>query len=244
MAAGSRRGDSIHWRSRRPPIGVTVASRVSSSVQPAGAGAERLDQLEVAPGHLVEPEEGIAPADHGAGEVGQARRLELGEVAQQGARGADGGRVVGAHAEAVERGEPNRRASSSRARSGSNSQGSRTVRSDTVLERRARRRRGARPPPGPGAPAPRRARRRRAVSSRNSPVLRSTAASPHRAALAAERERDQEVVPRPGQPALLHQRAGRHRLDHLAAHQPPGQLRVLHLLADGDAVAGATSWRR
>ena len=34
MAAGSRSGESSHCRSRRPPIGVTVASIVSSRVQP------------------------------------------------------------------------------------------------------------------------------------------------------------------------------------------------------------------
>ena len=39
--------------------------------------------------------------------------------------------------------------------------------------------------------------------------------------------------------SLLEHGAGRHRLDDLAADEPARQLRVLHLLADGDAVPGA-----
>ena len=71
MAAGSRSGDSSHCRSRRAPIGVTVASTSRAACTPH-PGPERLHQLEVTAGHLVEPEEGIVPAHDRPSEVRQA----------------------------------------------------------------------------------------------------------------------------------------------------------------------------
>ena len=71
----------------------------------ARAGSERLDQLEVAAGHVVEPEEGVGAADEGTSEMGKAGRLQLAEVAEQGAGGAECGRIVGSETETVERGE-------------------------------------------------------------------------------------------------------------------------------------------
>ena len=77
MRAGSQSGESSQWRSRRAPIGVSGAVERSSSVAPSRAGAQRLHQLEVAAGHLVEPEVRVA-APHGrAREVRQAGGLEL-----------------------------------------------------------------------------------------------------------------------------------------------------------------------
>ena len=47
----------------------------------------------------------VATADRRTRQVGQPRRLQLLEVAQQGAGGADGRRVVGSEAESLERGD-------------------------------------------------------------------------------------------------------------------------------------------
>ena len=54
----------------------------------AGSGAERLHQLQVAPGHLVQPEIALGAAHRRPPEVGQAAGLELGEVAEDAAGGA------------------------------------------------------------------------------------------------------------------------------------------------------------
>ena len=50
MRSGSRSGDSIHWRNRRPPIGVTVRSMISRSVTPlaparSGSTSSRLRRV-------------------------------------------------------------------------------------------------------------------------------------------------------------------------------------------------------
>ena len=71
----------------------------------AGSGAERLHQLEVPARHVVEPEVGIDTADEWPGEVGKSGRLQLAQVAEQRAGGAERGRVAGADTEPIERGE-------------------------------------------------------------------------------------------------------------------------------------------
>ena len=59
-----------------------------------GTGHERLDQLQVAAGHLVEPEVRVAAAHGGARQVRHAAGLQLGEVAEQRTRRAQGRRVL------------------------------------------------------------------------------------------------------------------------------------------------------
>ncbi len=127
MAAGSRSGESSHWRSSRPPIGVTVASIVSSSVHPraparSGSTSSRLRRV-----ISSSQRKRVGAADDGPSEMGKAGRLQLAEVAEQGTGSAERGRIVGSETETVERGEGEAAASSSRARSASNSHASRST---------------------------------------------------------------------------------------------------------------------
>ena len=66
---------------------------------------QRLHQLEIAARHFVEPAEFVAAAQLGPAEVRKSLRLQLEDVAQQGAGGADARGVLGREAEAVERRE-------------------------------------------------------------------------------------------------------------------------------------------
>ena len=96
MAAGSRSGESSHWRSSRPPIGVTVASIVSSRVQPraparSGSTSSRLRRVISSSQRNASLRRTTRPR-----EMRQAGRLELAQVAEQGAGRADrGGRRRG-----------------------------------------------------------------------------------------------------------------------------------------------------
>jgi hypothetical protein len=65
-------------------------------------GAERFHQLEIPPGHLVDPEVARGAADRGPIEVQQSGRLELSDVAQQCAGRAKCRCVVRADAQAVQ----------------------------------------------------------------------------------------------------------------------------------------------
>ena len=195
-----------------------------------GAGAERLDQLEVPAGHLVEPEEGVAPADRRAGEVGQPGRLELGEVAEQRAAAPRAAASSGPTPRPSSEARAKRRASSSRARSGSNSQRLAHGEAGHAAAGSGGGVVGGHHDLG-GAEADERlgeSRLASSVSSRNSPVLRSIAASPTsppRSPLPRCRaDRAIQLFRAAGEPAFLEQRAGRHRLDHFAPHQPLGEL--------------------
>ena len=84
-------------------MGVRVRSIVSSSVAFRVPATQRLDQLEVAAGHLVEPEMGATAPHSGARQVRHAAGLEFGEIAQQCAGGAERRVVVLANAQSVER---------------------------------------------------------------------------------------------------------------------------------------------
>src|SRR2546427_9745059 len=77
---------AAHWSQRavddseqRRAVGVSPPS-----------GSKRLDQLEIAPRHLVERQHVAAAYDGGGREGRQAPGLQLPGVAQQRARGADG----------------------------------------------------------------------------------------------------------------------------------------------------------
>src|SRR5687767_4686949 len=70
------------------------------------AGAEGLDQFQIAPSHVVDPQELVASANYGAGQVGQSGRLEVGQVPEQCPCRAYGVVVVGGDTQAVEGGEP------------------------------------------------------------------------------------------------------------------------------------------
>ena len=203
IAAGSRSGESSHCRSSRAPIGVTVASIVSSSVSPRAPAPERLDQLEVSPGHLVEPEERVAAGAPRAAPGAAARPAAARRGSGAARRPRRRRRVVGVPTPSPSSvRERNRRASSSRASSGSNSQRSRTVRSARG-DRAGSVRVAGDDHFGRGEPAERlgQAAGRDRISSTNSPVLRSMAASPSRAS--ARRHRHHPVVAPAGDPAFL-----------------------------------------
>ena len=202
----------------------------------ARAGAQRLDQLEIAAGHLVEPEKGLAPADEGAAQVGQAGGLELDQIAEQGSRRADRRRVVRSHAESVER----------REREPAGELFACEIRielpalaggpEDAVLE--DERAVGGNDDFRRSQTAERLGHPRRVEGLEHefagAEIDRRQPRAPRLAA-----DRDQEVVPGAGEPALLKLRARRDGLDDLATHEAARELRVLHLLAHGNAVPGA-----
>ena len=217
----------------------------------ARAGAERLDELEVAAGHLVEPEVPVGAAHRGAGEVLEAAGLQLGEVAEQGAGGADGGVVGGAESEAVERGQVEAARQFLARQRGVELPALAGGAHHAVLEGQFRiGRRGH-------------FRRRQAAERFGERLVRHRfehelaggqidrcdadrpAAPLPRCSASRQAHRHQVVVPSPGQPPVFQQRAWRDGLDHLALDDPLGELRVLDLLADGHAQARApTNWRR
>src|SRR6185437_1457107 len=69
----------------------------------SGADAERLDQLQISAGHLVQPEKPTAPAHAGTSEVWQPTGLKLAEIAYQGSGRAQRRIVPSIDAEPVER---------------------------------------------------------------------------------------------------------------------------------------------
>ena len=241
IAAGSRSGESTQWRSSRAPIGVTVRSIVSSSVAlraPARSGStsSRLRRV-------ISSSQRCASlaADGGTGEVRQPAGLELGEIAEQGARGAD--------APARPRRptpRPSSEASQKRRRE--------LLAGELGIELPALAR-GAQGTPSPSrsplhrrrsdhlgrsqaARVPRPGRRPARVSSTNSPVVRSMAARPTLAVARRPQSpppssccaRRRASSPRSIAPGVTVSTTSRRTM-------PLAELGILHLLADGDAMA-------
>ncbi len=69
----------------------------------ASAASQRLDELEIAPRHVVERHDAARALDERRCQVRDAGGLQLTEIAQQCARSADRGRILGAHTESLER---------------------------------------------------------------------------------------------------------------------------------------------
>jgi hypothetical protein len=67
------------------------------------AAPQRFHEFEVAPRHLVEWHRAPGPLDGGPGQVRNARRLDLAQVAQQRAGRSDRGRVCRLHSESIKR---------------------------------------------------------------------------------------------------------------------------------------------
>ncbi len=198
-----------------------------------GAGAERLDQLEIASGHLIDPAEFVTAPHHGTPEVRQPRWLQLADVAKQRAGGADRRGIGRFEAETVERGQFE--------------SAGQLLAGKVGVEF---------PPVTPGAkdlgiggwfrgvvgeddlggtePADRLGERLGAGAfehelaggkvDRREPVAG---------------DGDQPVVPRPGDIFVVEEGAGSDRLDHGALDDPLGGPRILDLLADGDPVTGS-----
>ena len=127
-----------------------------------------------------------------------------------------------------------RRASSSRASAASNSQRSRVVRSAPVAwrQRGVRRHHHLR----------RAVARQRVGESVGGHALEQEFAGGEVDRRSQRRLRTTatiQLLRAPREPALLQHRARRHRLDHFAAHDALGELRVFHLLADRDAMPRA-----
>ena len=72
---------------------------------PAGPGSKRLYQLEVAPGHLINPEMALRAPHRGAAQVRQSTGLQLAQIPEQCPRRAKRGLIFRPEAEAVQRGE-------------------------------------------------------------------------------------------------------------------------------------------
>ena len=196
------------------------------------AGLQWLDQLQVAPRHLVDPAQlrrcgeprvasGAAiPAAAVRGRSAPAHRRRR-------ARARRPGPVPARRARRAEGVVPSLR----RPSAGSNSHASRSVMQRVVAPRQVAPRRHARFPPATSRSSVSLSARRATVSSTSSPVDRSRAATPG-AIVRRGRDRDQPVVPRTRRPFVVEKRPRRHGLDHRALDDAPGELRVFHLFAD------------
>ena len=200
------------------------------------ARSERLDQLQVAAGHLVEPEESVRPPDRRPIQVRKAARLEVGDVAEQTAGRADRGPVVGTDAEAVERGK----------RKPATELFARELRvelppvssghHETGVERTVGVERGYHL----GGPESAEHFLQAAVGTELQRELTGRQVDRRDADVGiAGIDRDQKVVLAAGDPAFFEQRPRGDRLDDFAPDDSLGLLRILDLFADRDAVAAA-----
>ena len=198
------------------------------------ARPQRLDQLQVAAGHLVERQHVAAVDDAGPREVGQAARLQLARVAEQRTRGAQRGPVVRRDAQPVERGECE----------GTGQVLARQLRIELPRFPLGQYGRGR-----PGRPGARgndqlgglvtgehgfKVRRRNDLEDQLA-GRHVQGGDPDGGA--ARIQCDEVVVAVPREPVVRQHRPRRDRLDDLAAHQALGELRVLDLLADRDTVS-------
>ena len=83
-------------------MAVTVSSSTEMSVPPLLSDAQRLHELEVAAGHLVEEHGAPAPEDLRGAQVFHASRPDLSHVGQQRSGGSDQHAVVLLEAERIE----------------------------------------------------------------------------------------------------------------------------------------------
>jgi hypothetical protein len=67
-----------------------------------GSGPKWLDQLEISPGHLIDPEECVAPSNHRTRQVRQPTRLQLAQVAKQRTSGSNGGCVIHSETQTIQ----------------------------------------------------------------------------------------------------------------------------------------------
>ena len=196
------------------------------------AGAERLDELEIAPRHLIERQDVTAPHDGGVRQMRQAAGLQLARVAQQRAGGANGRSVVRADAKPIERGD---------------TVGARQVfarqlgvefpclarghcgdgRSDRMIRRNDEL---------AGFVAPERSLDVGRGDDLEDEIARGDVEGSEPGSRAAGIHRHEIVIPVSYEPVVRQHGARRHRLDHRPANDAFGQLGIFDLLTNRDAV--------